>query len=66
MKAYRDWYTTAEVAALAGVKPATIHRSLSDKRAYAGIAPTKSHNGVLQWNKDAVITALKPKTYAHA
>ncbi len=66
MKAYRNWYTTAEVAALAGVKPATIYRSLNDKRAYAGIAPKKGHNGVLQWDKDAVIDALKPKTYAYA
>ena len=66
MKAYRDWYTTAEVAALAGVKPATIHKSLTDKRAYAGVVPAKGHNGILQWDKDQVIDALKPKTYSFA
>jgi len=66
MKPYRNWYTTAEVAALAGVKPATIHKSLCDKRSYAGMTPEKSHNGILQWPKDAVITALKPKSYSFA
>ena len=66
MKPYRNWYTTAEVAALAGVKPATIHKSLSDKGKYANICPTKSHNGILQWDKEAVIDALKPKTYSFA
>jgi hypothetical protein len=63
MKGYRTWYTTAEVAALAGVKPATIHNSLSEKRAYAGVVPAKGHNGILQWDKDQVTAALKPKTY---
>lgn len=66
MKPYRNWFTTAEVAALAGVKPATIHKSLSDKGKYAGIAPTKSHNGILCWDKETVIDALKPKTYSFA
>lgn len=66
MKAYRNWYTTAEFAALAGVKPATIRKSLSDKGKYANVAPTKSHNGILQWDKEAVIDALKPKTYSFA
>ncbi len=66
MKAYRNWYTTAEVAALAGVTPRTIHNSLAMKQAYAGVTPAKSHNGILQWDKDAVITALKPKTYHYA
>ena len=64
MKAYRNWYTTAEFAALAGVKPATIHKSLTDKRAYAGVTPQKSHNGILQWDKDQVINALAPKVYS--
>ena len=66
MKVYRNWYTTAEFAALAGVKPATIHNSLAIKQAYAGITPQRSHNGILQWDKDAVIAALKPKTYHYA
>jgi len=66
MKGYRTWYTTAEVAALAGVKPATIHKSLTEKRAYAGVVPAKGHNGILQWDKDAVTDALKPKAYSFA
>jgi hypothetical protein len=66
MTGYRTWYTTAEVAALAGVKPATIWNSLANKQAYAGVTPQKSHNGILRWDKDQVTAALKPKTHHYA
>jgi hypothetical protein len=36
------------------------------KRAYAGVTPQRSHNGILQWDKDQVTAALKPKTYHYA
>jgi hypothetical protein len=39
---------------------------MSEKRAYAGVTPQKSHNGILQWDKDQVTAALKPKTYHYA
>jgi hypothetical protein len=57
----QQWYTTAEVAKLAGVHPQSIRNRLSVKKAYAGVEPAKYFNGELRWPKDQIDEALKPK-----
>lgn len=54
----RSWFSTDELADLAGVKPATIRTFLCQHGHYAGIRPKKLPNRYLAWPSEDVARAF--------
>lgn len=58
----KKYITTIEMCSMiGGIKPQSVHRSLSMKGNWAGIRPTKLHTGRLMWSLDDVVNVLNKK-----